>query len=279
MFNVKTIEQVTNTESKKKQIMENWNKYQYVVLSHNCYAFVMNKLDVPGLIECKDKNNCSKPQPGLASATKIEYYKGDRLSCENIMKRVIKDSHNTIYIPKHEPEKMINIEKKIIYRKAHDCKKGYYKGVLVIAPGEDYHFYREVSKNVWLHKRGQTKVIDTDASGKPITDPQLADRNYGPSNNYSVFCTYFCIPIDNSKRNVSASKINKNSLKDVYNTSVNVIKKYIQQNKLPLDINTITSINFNKNIHKKISRHNNTRKNHSRNNNTRKNNNNSRRNN
>ena len=75
------------------------------------------------LTEGKDKNNCSKPQPGLASATKIEYYKGDRLSCENIMKRVIKDSHNTIYIPKHEPEKMINVEKKIIYKKAHDCKK------------------------------------------------------------------------------------------------------------------------------------------------------------
>ena len=130
MFNVKTIEQVTNTESKKKQIMENWNKYQYVVLSHNCYAFVMNKLDIPGLIECKDKNNCSKPQTGLASATKIEYYKGDRLSCENIMKRVIKDSHNTIYIPKHEPEKMINIEK-IIYRKAHDCKKGIIKEFLL----------------------------------------------------------------------------------------------------------------------------------------------------
>ena len=71
---------------------------------------------------------------------------------------------------------------------------------------------------------------------------------------------------------MSASKINKNSLKYVYNTSVNVIQKYIQKNKLPLDINTITSINFNKNIHKKNSRHNNTRKNHSRNNNTRKNN-------
>ena len=275
MFNVKTIEQVTNTEYKKKQIMKNWNKYNYVVLSHNCYAFVMNKLDIPGLIQCKDKNNCSKPQPGLASATKIEYYKGDRISCENIMKRVIKDSHNTIYIPKHETEKMINIEKKIIYRKADNCKKGYYKGVLVIAPGEDYHFYREVSKNVWLHKRGQTKVVDTDASDKPITDPQLADRNYGPSNNYSVFCTYFCIPIDNSKRNVSASEINKNSLENVYNTSVNVIKKYIQQNKLPLDISTITSVNFNQNNY----RHNNTRKNKTNIKNTRKNNNKSRRNN
>ena len=49
-----------------------------------------------------------------------------------------------------------------------------------------------------------------------------------------LFFAYFCIPIDNSKRNVSASKINKNSLENVYNTSVNVIKKYIQQNKLPL---------------------------------------------
>lgn len=57
---------------------------------------------------------------------------------------------------------------------------------LVVAPGEDYHWYRRDAYGAWSHKPGQTAATNLDNSGSPISDPQYADR--GP---YTDFCGYF----------------------------------------------------------------------------------------
>lgn len=52
---------------------------------------------------------------------------------------------------------------------------GGYPVVLVIAPGEDYHWYRQDAGGDWSHKPGSTPVRDVDASGNRITDVSTAD--------------------------------------------------------------------------------------------------------
>jgi hypothetical protein len=70
---------------------------------------------------------------------------------------------------------------------------------VVVDADQDYHFYRQDTNGMWSHKPGGTEVTNLDASGRPIYDPKLADRNYttkGSSLNYNIFCSYFCVPRD-----------------------------------------------------------------------------------
>lgn len=61
---------------------------------------------------------------------------------------------------------------------------------LVLAVGEDYHWYRQDANAMWSHKPGGTPARNTDNSGRPISDPRNCDR--GP---YKIFCGFFhCIP-------------------------------------------------------------------------------------
>lgn len=206
---------IKNIFLNKKKLMDKYNKVDYIKLSHNCYAFVMDTFDRVGMKKCKYNNNCKKPQPGYVSG--IEHWSSKDLNCDEVMKRVIADSKNTIYIPK---KKIKGTQK---YKYGDKCKKGYYRGVLVIAPDKDYHFYREVENGHWLHKRGQTEVTDIDASGKKITNPFTADRNYGGDYNYHVFCCYFCIPINSSKRQISSfvKKVQKTTEDYIKNIDLN----------------------------------------------------------
>lgn len=211
----KTMSSVKSVFLNKKKLMDKYNKVDYIKLSHNCYAFVMDALDHTGIKQCKSKNDCRKPQPGYVSG--IEHWSSKDLKCDEVMKRVIADSNNTIYIPK------VRIKGTQKYKYGNKCKKGYYRGVLVIAPDRDYHFYREVQDGEWLHKRGQTEVTDVDASGNKITDPFTANRDYGGDYNYHVFCCYFCIPINASKRQVSSfvRKVQKKTEEYIKNTQKN----------------------------------------------------------
>jgi hypothetical protein len=74
------------------------------------------------------------------------------------------------------------------------CPSGYHKVMLVIAPGVDYHWYRQDTDGKWSHKPGITPITNLDASGKPIADPAKADRDYssqeGP--NYTDVCGVLC---------------------------------------------------------------------------------------
>ena len=73
------------------------------------------------------------------------------------------------------------------------CPSNTYKVALVIAPGVDYHWYRQNPDGTWSHKPGHTEVTNEDASGKTIKDPQRADRNYNEIGvNYSEFRGYYC---------------------------------------------------------------------------------------
>lgn len=68
-----------------------------------------------------------------------------------------------------------------------------YKVALVIAPNYDYHWYRQDRDGGWSHKRGLTSIDFRDASLNPISDPQVANRNYGNGLNYSTWGGYYMI--------------------------------------------------------------------------------------
>ena len=77
------------------------------------------------------------------------------------------------------------------------CPVSTSKIALVVDPNEDYHFFRQDSNMLWSHKAGARPVKNVDAVGRTIWDPQLAYLNYtnGDSSlNYSVFCSYLCVP-------------------------------------------------------------------------------------
>lgn len=67
------------------------------------------------------------------------------------------------------------------------CGGGRDKIALVVAPGWDYHWYRQDQNGMWTHKPGGTQATSLDNSSNPISNPETANR--GP---YTDFCGYFC---------------------------------------------------------------------------------------
>ena len=74
------------------------------------------------------------------------------------------------------------------------CHPCHHRVALVIAPGQDFHFYRQDADGMWSHKPGMTQATNVDASGSPISNPETADR-HSPSGkiSYTDFCGYFCV--------------------------------------------------------------------------------------
>lgn len=111
------------------------------------------------------------------------------------------------------------------------CKAGFYKIASVLAPGSDFHYYRQVGDvnfrpargatrasiskafgvvparvtvhrtgevtvkrpGVWAHKRGlATGALLGDSCGKPIKDPRKSCRDYG-NLDYKKFCSFWCV--------------------------------------------------------------------------------------
>jgi len=83
--------------------------------------------------------------------------------------------------------------------KTQNCAPDYYKGAIVVAPKTDYHYYRLNKEGFWTHKPGYKPSTEVDASGKLITDPETANRNYGRLN-YSDFCGFVCLPKTPTKK-------------------------------------------------------------------------------
>ncbi|HEX4792884.1 MAG TPA: hypothetical protein VH370_03775 [Humisphaera sp.] len=81
---------------------------------------------------------------------------------------------------------------------------GFYKVALVVAPGLDYHWYRQDPNGYWSHKLGEYPIMVTDSDGNPITDPRTAAQHYerliDPENNtpighnYNTFGGFFYVP-------------------------------------------------------------------------------------
>jgi hypothetical protein len=176
--------------------------------SHNCYMYFLNDkkkqvrdkcFDI-----CKDKghnndtcyskkiNNCGtlKPQPGNYAYKKGYISKKKRIyNCNTMINKVLKDNYdpNT----KQSKIKLSNFTEK--------CPQNYYKGSLVVDPGNTYHFYRQDNNVRFSHKQGTLKVENIDSDGKPIYAPHLAARNYNKSKSkngidYLNHCAYMCIP-------------------------------------------------------------------------------------
>lgn len=144
-----------------------WNDNGIIQYSTNCYAYALNMMD--------GFSYGDKLQPGELSGNMIT-----ELSVKSIVDASIADAEATGRIfQRAETDKA--------------CPSNTYKVALVIAPGVDYHWYRQNPDGTWSHKPGHTEVTNEDASGKTIKDPQRADRNYNEIGvNYSEFGGYYC---------------------------------------------------------------------------------------
>jgi hypothetical protein len=155
-----------------------WNTRPKIKQSHNCYAYVLNKI-APRLK--------GKPQPGyFAGYDQLQFAD---YNCQTFLKRLKKDNP-------------------LLYKTTfkRPCKKGFHKGFIALdrKQDSDYHFYRQDKSGMWSHKPGATDVTDLDASDMKITKPHKANRKY-KFYNYNTPCFYFCV---NSKLTRAHSKHN-----------------------------------------------------------------------
>jgi len=147
-----------------------WNDKSDIKYTHNCYTYAMGKI-VPKL--------SSKAQPGYASG--YNHIDDNDYKCKEFYQRLRKDNPGS-YIEKFD----------------ESCIPGFYKVFLALDEGNDYHWWRQDSNQLWSHKPGSTEVVNKDASGKLIKNPYKANRNY-ESLNYKTPCFYACVNSDLSR--------------------------------------------------------------------------------
>lgn len=160
---------------------ERWNVHQEIRETHNCFAYAMNINDPKQVIDCKKNKDCNVPfhQPGSASGHD-GFTSKRKKTCPEMIARILGDNPGI---------RQINF--------TDQCPKETSKIAIVVDPSEDYHFFRQDTNGMWSHKPGGTPVTNLDASKRRIYDPKLANRNYTDSGghlNYSVFCSYLCVP-------------------------------------------------------------------------------------
>jgi hypothetical protein len=145
-----------------------WNKKD-VRLSHNCYSYMLNKINKKYVNKCKaymkktKKRGCGflKAQPGMYSGLKdVRFLKS--YNCKMLNKRVLRDN-------------------KYIYKTKKKCPKNYYKGALYIEPKRAYHFYRQDSDGTWSHKAGLSGSSRRDAKKRIIRNIKKSNRKYNPT--------------------------------------------------------------------------------------------------
>ena len=160
-----------------------WNDNERVKSTHNCYAYVQNRI----------LNYRDKIQPGYGS--NFPHINNKSYNCLEFYNRLRKDIPS-LYLTTFDEK----------------CRKGFYKGFIALDPkleDNDYHFYRQDHNGYWSHKPGRTNVINFDASGYKIINPLKADRKYDYFN-YSKPCFFFCM---NSKLSSGSSR----SIRNKYN--------------------------------------------------------------
>lgn len=175
--------------------------HPYIEGSHNCYAYFLNDRKDSIKTKCKEiclKNNkkgCPKkdsdcqdliPQPGdyyLLNKYGNTKKKETKYSCPNMHRKIQSDN------PEVFSSKLLE-----------KCPANYYKGAMVVDPGNTFHFYRQNKDGTWSHKPGILPVNDKDASKRPIAIPHFANRDYTNVDDseikYSDFCGYYCIPVN-----------------------------------------------------------------------------------
>lgn len=206
-----------NDENDFAKISHQKNDYNdnlFVRESHNCYTYFLNMKSQKAVELCKQdygkKNICRRAQPGYYAGH--EPLKENDYNCPNIMKRTFDDN----------PEMYVsNLKDK--------CDPKYYKGAVVVAPGRDYHYYRQDDdgSGYWSHKAGYKKSSVVDSNNNLIKDPKKAARDYGGTLNYKDFCGYVCVPRSSRRKNMAY----RGELQNRYN---NTLKSHMktQENSL-----------------------------------------------
>jgi len=131
---------------------ERWNDFSTVLSGNNCYNY------------SNDEVTMTFAQPGRACGERVT-----DLSCPAVLQATLCDG--LLELP--DPQ--------------DSCPAGMHKVHLVVAPGWDYHFYRQDDDGLWSHKPGGTPATDLDNSGELITDPATADTG-----NYTDHCGFLC---------------------------------------------------------------------------------------
>jgi hypothetical protein len=155
-----------------------WDKIYNGGFKHNCYAYALDKYDDTTLTEYK-------PQMGyFGYPDKIQ--PSGLKSCSDLSHRVLIDNPH-IY-------KLLNTNS--------NCREGYYKTSLFLAPDSDYHWYRQDDNGKYSHKPGLTEVTEFNNESKEITDPLRASRSRFSNKyqimDYSMSCDSFCVPKKNT---------------------------------------------------------------------------------
>jgi len=165
-----------------------YDKNLFVRESHNCYNYFLNLKSRRAYNLCKKEHKpghrCRRPQPGYA--VQMPMIKSADLNCKSMMDRTLSDN-------KH------------MFRTKKNCPKTHYKGALVVAPGNDYHYYRLNDDGVWTHKPGHTQTRSFNADHADITDPETANRKYRNAD-YSDFCGYLCVPRSRKQKRMKMYK-------------------------------------------------------------------------
>ena len=165
-----------NQNSKKKysplsgsELLYEPNKWNISAIknTHNCYGYALGK---------RVKNIKNKQQPGYSSGYK--HISNNEYECKFFYDRLKKD------VPASYLEKFDN-----------KCLPGFYKIFLALDKENDYHWYVQNNNKMWSHKPGHSEVTNVDASKKLISNPKLANRNYGYLN-YKTSCFFACVHSD-----------------------------------------------------------------------------------
>ncbi len=146
---------------------QKWNDNPKIKDNHNCYSYAVNQIN---------SHRTGKPQPGYYSG--YDHIGDDEYNCKSFYGRLQSDIPSMYLTSFEQP-----------------CKKGFHKAFMAIddkKDDQDYHFYREDKTGMWSHKPGRTDVIDIDASGKKISNPLTANRNY-QFFAYKKPCFFFCV--------------------------------------------------------------------------------------
>jgi RHS repeat-associated protein len=130
-----------------------WNDNGQIQNSNNCYSYALD-----------DPNNPigGKPQPGEYSGNTFT-----NLTLDDITNAAVRDGY---------------IKKPNFFNKMGFGKRGYYEVYLVIdnVDGvQDYHWYRQDKGGLWSQKHGSGYVTNVDGSSHLISNPAIANHNYG----------------------------------------------------------------------------------------------------
>ena len=132
---------------------DKWNDNGDKQLTNNCYTYALDDID---------NGNRRGLNPGYSGEEyRITSY--DDLTLDYVLNGAISDGR---------------IRKPNFWNKLGFGKRGYYSVYLVIDEGVDYHWYRQDKGGNWSHKPGTTRVINFDASGRPISNPANANHIY-----------------------------------------------------------------------------------------------------